>query len=161
MALTQARLFTGQQAYLDEVERQLRDWIEKNPYARGMQWVSALEVAFRFLSWLWVWHLAGSELSSVCRHKLVEAMWRHCVFFERNLSVYFSPSTHLLGEAVALHALGRLFPGLPHAARWRELGRRVTREEMDHQIRDAGPPFAQSWCYHVYACDFSLFHALL
>jgi len=161
VVLAQARLLTGQRTYSAEIENQLMDWIESNRYARGMQWVSALEVAFRVLSWLWVWRLVGEDLSERCRSQLLTSIWRHGVYLERNLSIYFSPNTHLLGEAVALHAIGRLFPGLPLADRWRARGRQIVAEQMDVQIRSDGSHFEQSSYYHVYACDFFLLHAIL
>ncbi len=159
--LAQARLLTGRQEYIAELEVQLVGWIGAHPYARGMQWVSALEVAFRLLSWLWVWHLVHRQMSVDCRRLLLVAIWQHGVFLERNLSVYYSPNTHLLGEAVALHAVARLFPDLPGSERWRELGRQVVHEQMDRQIRGDGSHFEQSSYYHVYACDFFLFHTVL
>ena len=161
VVLAQAWLFTRDHTYLNEIEEVVIDWSARNPYARGLQWTSALECAFRVLSWLWVWQLAGSELSERSRRVLLESTWQHGLFLERNLSTYFSPNTHLLGEAAALHAIGRLFPSLPRAERWREIGGRIVSEEMDHQVRADGSHFEQSSYYHVYACDFFLFHALL
>ena len=59
------------------------------------------------------------------RARFLTALNRHGRYLELNLSVYFSPNTHLLGEAVALHALGVLFPSFPRAARWAETGGRI------------------------------------
>jgi hypothetical protein len=85
-------------------------------------------------------------------------LYRHGRFLELNLSVYFSPNTHLLGEAVALHALGALFPDWPRAKAWRETGGRIVEEEMQRQVREDGSHFEQSAYYHVYALDFFLLH---
>ena len=52
--------------------------------------------------------------------------------------MYFSPNTHLLGEAVALHALGILLPGFPRAREWEQAGSRIVREQMDFQVRPDG-----------------------
>ena len=35
----------------------------------------------------------------------LSSLYQHGCYIERNLSTYFSPNTHLLGEAVVLHAL--------------------------------------------------------
>src|SRR5262249_5315629 len=82
-------------------------------------------------------------------------------YLERNLSVYFSPNTHLLGEALTLHALGVLMPELPGARRWRDVGRRIVRKEMTRQVRVDGGHFERSTYYHVYAVDMFLFHAIV
>lgn len=159
--LAQAWRLTGQVQYLNEVGSQLDSWMSANPYGRGMQWTSALEVAFRALSWIWTWHLAAEALAEPLRLRWAQAMFQHGVYLRTNLSVYFSPNTHLLGEAVALHALGRLFPSFPGAEDWRATGGRIVTEEMDRQVRNDGSHFEQSSYYHVYAVDFFLFFALL
>ena len=161
VVLAQAYLLTGDAGHVREIERQLRSWLDQSPFQCGINWTSALEVAFRALSWIWVFHLAGAELAPETRRDLIDGLHRHGLHLEYNLSVYFSPNTHLLGEAVALHAIGRLFPALPRAARWRTLGRRIVLRQMDFQIRKDGSHFEQSTYYHVYALDLFLLHHLL
>ena len=95
------------------------------------------------------------------RARFLTALDRHGRYLELNLSVYFSPNTHLLGEAVALHALGVLFPAFPRAARWAETGGRIVEQQMERQVRDDGSHFEQSAYYHVYALDFFLLYRVL
>lgn len=159
--LAQAFARTGRAEYFNELIRQWEDWEKSNPFQRGINWASALEVAFRALSWIWVYHLAGSAMSADLRRRFLTSLYRHGCHLEYNLSVYFSPNTHLLGEAVALHAIGALFPGFPRSAGWRKLGGRVVREELTAQVREDGAHFEQSTYYHVYALDFFLLHYLL
>ncbi len=159
--LAQAFRFTGERAFLDEALRQLESWLDANPFLRGINWASALEVAFRALSWTWLWLLAGDLFPAPLSPRFQTALYRHGCFLEHNLSVYFSPNTHLLGEAVALHALGALFPTWPRASQWRATGGRVVREEMQHQVRPDGSHFEQSAYYHVYALDLFLLHRAL
>ncbi len=132
-----------------------------SPYGRGINWASALEVAFRAISWLWILHLAGNALPADCRAGLIEGLYQHGAYLEHNLSVYFSPNTHLLGEAVALYAIGALLDSLPHAACWRSTGARIVEEELQRQVRADGSHFEQSSYYHVYAVDFFLFYTVL
>ena len=159
--LAQAHLFSGRQDFLAEIVRQTESWFEQNPFQRGINWASALEVAFRALSWIWVYHLVGDRLPKPFRHRLLEGLYHHGLHLEANLSYYFSPNTHLLGEAVALHALGRLFPQFPRAGRWEQTGARVVRNELDRQVLADGFHFEQSTYYHVYALDMFQFHAVL
>jgi hypothetical protein len=159
--LAQAYLFTGDRANLDEIQAQLESWFAANPYHRGINWASALEVAFRALSWIWVWHLVGLELPPDFRGRWLKELYRHGVHLETNLSFYFSPNTHLLGEALALHALGLFFAGLQKAPHWEQLGGELMREQMERQVRNDGSHFEQSTYYHVYALDMFLLHAVL
>ena len=159
--LAQAWLFTGDRTNLDEIQAQLTSWLKENPYLRGINWASALEVAFRALSWIWIYHLAGAEMPEEFRIEWLKQLYNHGVHLEHNLSFYFSPNTHLLGEALALHAVGLFFEGLPKAARWEQFGGRVMREQMERQARADGSHFEQSTYYHCYAVDMFLFHAIL
>lgn len=159
--LAQAWRLTRRQEFLEEVVRQVDGWLVDNPYLRGINWASALEVAFRALSWTWVYHLAGADMTAAFRRKLLAGIRQHGRYIERNLSIYFSPNTHLLGEAVVLHSLGALFHSFPEAARWRRLGAEIVSAQMESQVRDDGTHFEQSSWYHLYALDMFLFHRLL
>ena len=145
----------------DEIVSQLQSWFAANPYMRGINWTSALEVAFRVLSWTWVYSLVGHAMPQAFRRQFLNGIYQHGCYLEHNLSVYFSPNTHLLGEAVALHALGVLFPVFPRAHRWKARGAEVVHEALEQQVRADGSHFEQSSYYHVYALDFFLLHQAL
>ncbi len=159
--LAQAFVLTGREAYFDGIVVHLADWWSNNTFQRGINWTSALEVAFRALSWIWVWHLAGSKMSGAFRQRFLSELYRHGLHLQYNLSLYYSPNTHLLGEAVALHALGRLFPDWPRADAWREQARAIISEHLNSKVKPDGSYFEQSSYYQVYALDMFLFHALL
>ena len=161
VVLAQAFLFTGDAAYFEEIREQLESWFLSNPYHRGINWSSALEVGFRALSWIWTYHLAGEKMIAEFRMKWLRKLYQHGCHLEHNLSHYFSPNTHLLGEALALHALGLFFTGLPRAARWEQLGASVMRREMERQVHADGSHIEQSTYYHLYALDMFLLHAIL
>ncbi|MEO7654041.1 MAG: alginate lyase family protein [Bryobacteraceae bacterium] len=156
--MAQASRFTGDKRLAAEIAAQLESWLAANPFARGINWTSALEVAFRALSWIWIYHLIGAQMDAGLRRRFLNALYGHGCYLANNLSIYFSPNTHLLGEAVALHALGLLFPDWPRADYWRNRGRNVTTECLAAQVRGDGSHFEQSSYYHAYALDFFLFH---
>jgi len=157
VTLAQAWIADGDPAWLRAIEEQIESWLQQNPPQRGINWASALEVAFRALSWLWILHWAHDALSEPFRRKLLQNLYLHGRHLAANLSVYFSPNTHLLGEAAVLHAIGL---ALGQKA-WQETGARVLNEELDRQVLSDGAHFERSSYYHVYALDFFLLHALL
>ena len=159
--LAQDALLNGNSESLAECAAQLTSWLDENPFHSGMNWTSALEGAFRALSWCWVWHLVGPSLPTPLRQSFWTALYRHGLHLETNLSHYFAPNTHLLGEAVALHALGLLFPEWPESERWRRTGHRVVDAQLHRQVQADGSHFEHSSYYHVYALDMFLFHAHL
>ncbi len=160
VTLGRAYQLTGAEKYAREFVNQFYDWQRQNPNPVGVNWASSLEVAFRSLSWLWARELfsASALLTENFRRDLLAALERNGRFIERNLSVYFSPNTHLLGEGVALFFTGMLCPELRAACRWREQGWKIVLEEARRQVRPDGGYFEQTTYYHVYALDF-LLHA--
>jgi len=159
IVLAQAYGATGETRYLDETCAQIGSWIAANPFHRGINWASALEVAFRALSWIWVYRFAGSKLDRDFRVRWLHALYLHGCHLANNLSFYFSPNNHLVGEALALNALGLFFAGAPRAERWQRLGGRVMEEQMERQIRADGSSFEQSAYYQVYLYDMFGLHA--
>ncbi len=162
VTLAKARRLSGDEKYTRELMAQWRSWIQANPYPLGINWGSSLEVAFRSMSWTWVDQLlAGTAEGAEFRGQMLPALGFHGRYMERYLSTYFSPNTHLLGEAVALFFLGTLYPQIPGAAGWKECGWKIVRREAGRQVRPDGVYFEQSLHYHVYALDFFLYARLL
>jgi len=163
VTLAKAGCLTGEGKYVTELIRQWYAWQRANPYPIGINWGSSLEVAFRSLSWLWVRALIANceAVPKTYEADLMRALASNGRYIEKYLSTYFSPNTHLLGEAVALFFLGTLCPQLEWAGRWRHAGWRMVLEEADRQVRPDGVYFEQSLYYHVYALDFFLHARLL
>ncbi|HEX7359907.1 MAG TPA: alginate lyase family protein [Bryobacteraceae bacterium] len=159
--LAQAFRFTGRPEFTREVLRQIESWLDQNPFPCGINWTSALEVAFRSLSWIWIYHLVGEEMPEQFRQRFLTGLYRHGRYLAENLSIYFSPNTHLLGEAVALHALGTLFEEFPESDAWRRRGAEIVQGQLTFQVHPDGSHFEQSTYYHIYALDLFLFHYLL
>lgn len=162
VTLAKAHRLTGNPKYAEEILRQWRDWQIDNPYPVGINWVSSLEVAFRSLSWVWSYRLLeGDPRLPDFHEEWMRGLAQHGRHIERYLSTYFSPNTHLLGEAVGLFFLGVLCPELPGADRWEQLGWDIIVQESSRQVLDDGFHFEQSTYYHVYALDFFLHSAVL
>ena len=158
VTLAKAYAFTRDEKYAREVAKQFYSWRAANAYPMGINWGSSLEVAFRSLSWLWVRGLlAGSAaLPDSLDRDLVRGLALNGRYIERYLSTYFSPNTHLIGEAVGLFFIGTLCPEISAAARWQHTGLDIVLAEAERQVRPDGVYFEQSLYYHVYALDFFL-----
>ena len=163
VTLAKAYRLSGEERFAREIFDQWRHWHGENPYPIGINWASSLEVAFRALSWIWTCFLLGDTpvMPAGFRHEWLRSLGISGRHMECYLSTYFSPNTHLLGEAVALFFIGILCPELPSAARWRELGWKIVTQEMQRQVQADGLHFEQSTYYHVYAVDFFLHAAVL
>lgn len=152
VTLAQAWQFTKDAHFRAEILAQWTHWQRENPYPIGINWASALEVAFRALSWLWVRHVMGDFHDG-----LLTALHLHGWYIERFLSTYFSPNTHLLGEGVALFSIGLLCPQIAEAPRWQARGWDIVLRQAQTQVRPDGFHCEQSVYYHIYALDFFQF----
>ena len=160
VTLAKAYRLTNDYRFAHELADQWEHWQRENPYPRGINWASSLEVAFRSLSWLWVYFLLNGTpaMTPEFRARWMRAMALSGRHIELYLSTYFSPNTHLLGEGVALFFIGTLCPELPSSSRWKRRGWAIVLRESERQVRPDGFYFEQSTYYHVYALDM-LLHA--
>ena len=156
VTLAKAWRISREQRFIAEIVEQWNSWQRANPYPLGINWGSALEVAFRSLSWLWVAHLLGESAPPDFRRNLTSCLGIHGRYIEKYLSTYFSPNTHLLGEAVALFFIGTLCPAFPRSEAWQRRGWEIILRQAQRQVRSDGVYFEQSLHYHVYALDFFL-----
>jgi hypothetical protein len=163
VTLALANRLTGDQRYAEECFAQWDHWQRENPYRRGVNWASSLELAFRAWSWIWMIRLLTSNHAMTGKRlvELTRALELHADSIAANLSTYYSPNTHLLGEGFALFVIGLLFPELRHSETHREMGRKILLEEITKQVREDGSHAEQSTYYHGYATDFFLCAAIL
>src|SRR6266404_1916103 len=161
--LGQAYRLTGDERYATVFGRYLGHWLETNPAGRGMNWASSLEVSLRLIAWCWSLSLfeRSPSLPTSLLRDVMRALVRHAAHVERYLSHYFSPNTHLTGEALGLFYAGTLFPELRHARRWRALGARILVEQSAKQVLPDGVYFEQSTYYQRYTIEIYLHFLLL
>jgi hypothetical protein len=160
--LGRAYWFTGDENYAKTFAEHIEIWINQNPPKLGINWASSLEVGFRSISWLWALHFfkESSYLTPSLFGRVVKLLYVHALHLENYLSTYFSPNTHLTGEALALFYLGLLLPEFRAAQRWRTMGESILLSELDRHVLPDGVYFEQSSYYHRYTADFYI-HMLL
>jgi hypothetical protein len=155
LTLGRAYWLTGNESYAKVIVDHLTSWVDANPPKTGMNWASSLEVSFRAISWLWALHFLrdSSSLTPRLFRRLVGVLDLHGRQIADNLSTYFSPNTHLTGEALGLVAVGTALPQLQNAEEWRKIGYGILEAEFFKQIRPDGTYVEQSLYYHRYTLD--------
>ena len=163
MTLGQAYLLTGDERYTRVFTAHIDAWMGANPPKLGINWASSLEVAFRSMSWLWAFYFFKSSrsLSPETFKRAWKFLYLSARHLESYLSTYFSPNTHLTGEALGLFYLGTLLPEFREAKRWQELGRQILIEQLPIHVKSDGVYFEQSSYYHRYTTDFYIHFLLL
>jgi hypothetical protein len=113
-------------------------------------------VSFRAIAWLWGLHFfrESPRLTAEVFSRALKYLYLHARHLETYLSTYFSPNTHLTGEALGLFYLGLMLPEFHRARHWRALGWKILIDELDRHVRPDGVYFEQASYYHRYTTDF-------
>lgn len=161
LRLGRAFWLTGDSRYADRIVAEVESWLDANPPLMGINWSSMLELALRSLSWVAAIHFLLAEPAGVRIGRDEPWLLDMCIALDRqlehvaqNLSRYFSPNTHLTGEALALYTAGIALPELAGSTRWVSLGRSVLLREVDRQLCADGGHVERSTHYHRYTLDF-------
>ncbi len=170
VTLAKVYRLTGDGRFATEVFCQWRHWHALNPYPMGVNWVNSREVAWRSLSWCWLYFLLADspQLPPGFRADWLRAMNVH----GRHLELYAldaSSGGSLLAEGVALFFMGVLCPELESAQRWKTRGWETVLREAKQQVvsRSDGDPAAEdirfdhSTSDHVHRLDFFLHACVL
>jgi hypothetical protein len=160
ISLAKAFYLNGDRKYKNEAIRQINDWIDSNPYKKGVNWASSLELGIRLISWAWAWMFLGS-LEKDFREKWLESIYRHCDFISGNYSLYSSANNHLIGEAAGLFIAATVWPFIKKSDQWREKSREILIEEIENQTFQDGVIKEQAVSYHQFILDFFILAGLL
>jgi glycosyltransferase involved in cell wall biosynthesis len=164
LTLGTAYWLTHDARYRDVFVTHLEDWLRENPPLTGINWASMLELAFRALSWTWAVEFFAAGAAGDTSPWLVDllvALDVQLSHIANNLSTYFSPNTHLSGEALALYAVSTAFPELRRSSARAATGRAVLLRESERQVLGDGGHAELSAHYHRYSTDFYLLACLI
>ena len=163
LTLGRAYWLTGDEKYAQVFVSHVTSWMDENPPKLGINWASSLEIAFRSISWLWALQFfkESSSLSAEVLLRMMKFLYLNALHLETYLSTYFSPNTHLTGEALGLFYIGLLLPEFRDAEHWRDLGLEILIAQLPRHVKPDGVYFEQSSYYHRYTTDFYIHLAIL
>ncbi|MES2606244.1 MAG: alginate lyase family protein [Pseudomonadota bacterium] len=161
--LGQAYRFTGDERYAAFFAEVLTEWMQANPAGVGLNWSSSLEASLRLMSWCWGLFLFRGSLALTPELQVAMIGWIdvHASYVERYLSRYFSPNTHLTGEALGLYYAGTLLTDLRSAQHWASLGSEILAQQIKQQVYNDGVYFEQATRYQYYTIDIYLHYVIL
>jgi len=158
VTLGKAWFLSDESKYAKALIDQWLDWIEKNPYMMGINWTSALECAFRLLSWTWALQfIKTSPAMDAERYaRILMSIGEHASFICSHLSKYSSANNHLIGESLGLIYAGAFYPELPSAGKWLDKGHSLLEKEILRQVTSDGVSREQAFAYHRYVLNFGV-----
>ncbi len=139
--LARCYALTGDERAPELFWRLVESWMAANPPNCGPQWVSAQEVALRAMAWIFA--LRAFALSSATTPeragRLIGALDVHASRIEATTAYARAQNNnHLISEAAGLYTIGVMFPVLPRAGKWRDLGIRLLGESTAQFYPDGG-----------------------
>ncbi len=163
VVLARAYRASGQLRYAEAVVSQLKSWLDHNPYARGMNWRSGLELAIRLINWVWAMDMIEDSglVQGAFRHRIWDAVIRHVWEIDRNYSRGSSANNHLIGEAAGVYVASSYFHFLLGATRWRRRSRQILIEQLLQQTNEDGGTKEQATGYLLFIAQLFLVAGLV
>jgi hypothetical protein len=162
ITLAKAWFLTHDDDYARALANQWRDWLQKNPYLMGVNWSSALECAFRLISWTWALQFVKNShvISAELYGSILQSVEKHVRYILLHLSRHSSANNHLLGEALGLIYAGCYYPEFAEAVAWRNNGLALFFDQFLAQVHEDGVGREQSTGYHSYVFEFGVLACL-
>ena len=154
--ISRAWLVTGRDEFASLAVHWVENWDERNPYARTVNWSSALEVSLRSIALLLA--VNGLRNSDICtgndnfKSCVSRLLYCHGKYIESHLSPRSSGFNHLAGEAAGLALLGNFLPEFPMAQKWRTKGLEILKKCIVELILPDGGGLEGSLGYLEFVC---------
>lgn len=146
--------------WMRQFTKQLESWEENNFYRAGINWNSGQELAIRALTWILALYvfIDDSAFKEEDFQRLMRLLYLHAehIYSNINFARIAVHNNHLIGEALALYAIGSYFPWMKGAAKWKKRGRELLASDCPKQFYEDGGYCQCSHNYHRLALHYYL-----
>lgn len=143
--------------YLAAFRDQILDFIAQNPPRRGVNWVTAMDVAIRAVNWLIAWDIfegSGATFDDEFRGVFSASLIAHGRHIRRNLErAPDHRGNHYLADLAGLALLGAFLPDHPQGRHWLRFAARTLPAEIRYQFHAEGTHFEGSTAYHRFCTE--------
>ena len=158
-----AYFLTGEEKYAVKIDEWFRGWVAETPYKMGVNNTSVLEHSVRIFSWIWTYYFTKD--SKIWTPDLIKLFTKNLLLqgalIEENLSYFYSPYNHLIGELAALAFLGIFWEKDSRPKKWGEKYWQELERQIEIQFHTDGFTVEQASYYHHFTWGFYLMVALL
>ena len=136
---------TGDRKKLDLFVSIMTAWNEQNPYLKGINWSSNIEVNIRLINWYWCWILLEKDevwqreekYRSFRNDVWLPLIYQHCFYSSKNPSYHSSANNNLIAEYAGLFIASTLWK-FEESSLWLKISRRGLEREMLKQHSENG-----------------------
>ena len=143
---------TNEEKYFSLLEKHFYDWIEKNPFLKGINWMSPMEISIRSYQWLIVYYLLKDKNKDRFREDIIKSVIFSNKYVSENLSKYSSANNHLILEAFALSIVGYAVQDT-YKQDWFKKGYDILKYEVSIQNYDDGINKEHALHYQAFVND--------
>lgn len=156
VVLARAFYVTKDEKYAEAAAKQLDDWIISNPYGRGMNWRSPLELGIRLINWVWTLELlkTSAVLTEDRKKAILDAVYLQCRDIARKFSQGSSANNHLIGEAAGVFVASCYFDQFEESAEWRQASQKILEQEILNQSYSDGCTREHALGYQLFVIQF-------
>lgn len=154
---------SNDEKYLHQFQDITKSWIASNPYLKGVNWYSNIEVNIRLIVWFFCWEILDVnhhlEKDSDFR-RFVEDEWLPCIYLHmqysfQNPSKYSSANNHLISEHAGLF-IASCFWNFEESDKWRIHAQAGLEQEIILQHSKNGVNKEEAAEYIQFITDFFL-----
>ncbi|MGK0336537.1 MAG: hypothetical protein ACJAYE_000147 [Candidatus Azotimanducaceae bacterium] len=156
VVLSRAFFVTKDEKYAEAAAKQLDDWIVSNPYGRGMNWRSPLELGIRLINWVWTLELlkTSGALTEDRKKAILDAVYQQCRDITRKFSQGSSANNHLIGEAAGVFVASCYFDQFEESVEWRQASQKILEQEILSQSYSDGCTREHALGYQLFVIQF-------
>lgn len=152
---------SGETKELDLFVEILRQWDKQNPYMKGINWYSNIEVNIRLINWYWCWVILENDerwMQDVKYEAFRNDTWlpliyKHCRYSSKNPSYYSSANNHLVSEYTGLFMASCLWQ-FPESKKWLKKTKAGLEKEIILQHSENGINREEAAAYIQFITDF-------
>ncbi len=156
--VTLARAFavTGSRHYAAKICELLESWLDANPFGRGMNWKSPLEIGIRLINWVWAIDLIRDS------YRIDDSLWyriQNAVHYSlwdlrRKFSKGSSANNHLIGEAAGAFVAASYFGHLSNYSALVDECQQILEHEIMSQTYEDGCTREHAFSYQAFVIQF-------
>lgn len=146
---------TKNEKYTNECINQILNWIENNPYPKGVNYKCGQEISFRIFAWIIALEYFEDFVNKEDEQKIVKSIYTSLLRVDANID-YAAKSVknnHSISEAAGLFIGGLLFPQFKESKYFVEKGLKYLLKETSYQVYNDGSYIQHSFTYQRLALD--------
>jgi hypothetical protein len=146
---------TKDERYAKTCIKQILDWLDKNPYPKGVNYKCGQEICFRVISWIMALEYFKEYISTDEEVLIVKNIYTSLLRINANID-YAAKSVrnnHSISEAAGLFIGGLLFPQFKESKKFVYKGLKYLLNEISYQIYSDGSYIQHSFNYQRLTLD--------